>query len=153
MNVTTCATCMALQALPLEVTGIYKGGLYVWILGNKLWPLWCSTADSQGLDCPLKSCRQALQGPKCKTTKACIFCWCRYLGYKNIMEKTLHLLHKRKWHIFHKTKSNAEKINSNISRLSLNRNEAQFQCHMFCSVSSFTKTNLIFHTFHIERVL
>jgi len=68
-------------------------------------------------------------------------------------KKTLHLLHKSKWHILHKTKSNAEKINSNISRLSLNRNKEQFQCHVFCSVSSFTKTNLLFHTFHIERLL
>jgi len=75
---------------------------------------------------------------------------------KNIKEKKtpLHLLHKSKWHILHKTKSNAEKINSNISRLSLNRNKEQFQCHVFCSVSSFTcKTNLLFHTFHIERLL
>ncbi len=89
---------------------------------------------------------------------ACIFCWCWYLAswvvQKNIKgKKSLHLLHKSKWHIPHKTKSNAEKINSNISRLFLNRYKAQFQCHMLGSVASLTKTNIIFHTFRIECVL
>ncbi len=80
---------------------------------------------------------------------ACIFCWCWYLAswvvQKNIKgKKSLHLLHKSKWHIPHKTKSNAEKINSNISRLFLNRYKAQFQCHMLGSVASLTKTTLSF---------
>ncbi len=138
--------------LPLWA-GIYKGGLYVWILGNKRWPLWCSTADSQGVDCPLKSCRRALQGPKCMyILLMLIFSFLG--GTKNIKgKKSLHLLHKSKWHIPHKTKSNAEKINSNISRLFLNRYKAQFQCHMLGSVASLTKTNIIFHTFRIECVL